>query len=117
MRNAMKVAKWEIKKNLKNKSYLIGLFITPIIILVFGIIGSLIGESAEEEALVNVMIQDELGVYEAIEEMAEVHDLGWTINRTDLSEDEAKKEIKDTEETAYLFINQKALDNGAIPVI
>ncbi|TXL66536.1 ABC transporter permease [Cerasibacillus terrae] len=116
MRNAMKVAKWEIKKNLKNKSYLIGLFITPIIILVFGIIGSLIGESAEEEALVNVMIQDELGVYEAIEEMAEVHDLGWTINRTDLSEDEAKKEIKDTEETAYLFINQKALDNGAIPV-
>lgn len=35
MHNTMKVVRWEIKRNVKNKSFIIGLFLTPAIIAMF----------------------------------------------------------------------------------
>ncbi len=111
----MKVAKWEIKRNLKNKSFIIGLFLTPILILGFGFLGSLFGGS-DDDAATNVFINDELGIYDLVEEISEQFELDWTINLTDLTEDELQEELENSENTAYIFFNADALENGVIPV-
>ncbi len=64
MRNSLKVAKWEIKRNMTNKSFIISLLSTPIIFLAFFFIPMLFNQSdSEENSKVHVFLYDELGVY------------------------------------------------------
>lgn len=116
MRNAIKVARWEMRRNLKNKTYLIGLFMTPALILLFGFLGSLMGEDAENGSSTTVFINDEVGVYDALKETIHTVELDWDIQQTELSQDEVNEALEDTEDTAYIFINQEALSEGIVPV-
>ncbi|GIO26722.1 ABC transporter permease [Ornithinibacillus bavariensis] len=115
MRNSMKVARWEIKRNIKNKSFIIGLFLTPLLILGFGFLGSLFG-SEDETQSTTVFINDQLNVLDTITESADQFNLDWDILPTDLKEDEIKDELENNEDTAYIFLTKEALDNGVIPV-
>lgn len=119
MRNALKVAKWEIKRNLKNKSFIVGMFMTPLIFLVFMFIGGLINDSDDEEVsedATTVYVNDSLGLYDQIEAVAAEHEFNWNIKPTELSKDELQEELADSEETAYLFLDETALESGSIPV-
>lgn len=120
MRHSMKVAKWEIKRNLKNKSYLIGLFLTPIIILAFGFIGNLIGgdtnDTGEASEEITVFVNDQLGVFSSMEEAISDSGMPWTLLKTDLAENEIADELTESENTAYLFLNEQAFDEGVFPI-
>ncbi|MEH7238736.1 ABC transporter permease [Bacillus sp. JJ1562] len=116
MRNAMKVAKWEVKRNLKNKSFLIGLFLTPALFLGFMFLGSIFGSEDAEEPVTHVLIHDELGVFEIFEDTVAAHGLNWELEATDLGEEEIVDEIKEAEDTAYILIDQESIENGVIPV-
>ncbi|WP_085993933.1 ABC transporter permease [Oceanobacillus senegalensis] len=116
MRNSMKVAKWEIKRNMKNKTYLIGLFLTPIFIVGFMFLGSIFGNDSDEansEAM-DIFIHDQLNVYSSIEEAAS--GFNWNIHQTDIREEDVAGELESSENTAYLFLTNEALKNGIIPV-
>lgn len=118
MRNPLKVAKWEIKRNMKNKSFLIGLILTPVLLFGFGLIGGLMGSSDDEteEASVNVYVNDALDVFEKLEDVAMERDFNWDLEKTDMTESEAKDELEDTDNAAYLFVDNEALEEGMIPV-
>lgn len=115
VRNALKVAKWEIKRNLKNKSFLIGLFLTPVLFLGFMFLGSLFGDS-DEETTTKVFVHDNLDIFDSLQETVKQQDLNWNLETTDLSETEVKSELENSEHTAYLFLSQKTLESGVIPV-
>src|SRR5699024_6788937 len=72
-------------------------------------------EEAEEET-VDVYVQDDIGVFEAFEEVVDEHGFNWHLAETDISEDAVKAELDDTENTAYLFIDEESLGEGIIPV-
>ncbi|MEN2767152.1 ABC transporter permease [Ornithinibacillus xuwenensis] len=115
MRNSMKVAKWEIRRNLKNKSFVIGLFLTPILILGFSLLGTLFDDS-EEPTETTVFVNDEIGVYDSLQETVDQFDLNWILHQTDLAENEIDAELENGENAAYIFINNQAFENGTIPV-
>ncbi|WP_067727989.1 ABC transporter permease [Oceanobacillus damuensis] len=116
MRNSMKVAKWEIKRNLKNKTFIIGLFITPILFLVFMFIGSMFGDSdTAESETTTVFINDQLDVYPALQEVVEQSELNWEMQTTELNESEVT-DLDKEENTAYIFIDEVGLQSGIIPV-
>ncbi|MBS3679115.1 ABC transporter permease [Ornithinibacillus massiliensis] len=115
MRNSMKVAKWEIKRNLKNKSFVIGLFLTPLLILAFGFLGSLFGSDSESTE-VTIFVNDQLNVFDLMEETADQYELDWILHQTNLTENEIQEELKNGENTAYIFLNSESLESGAIPV-
>ncbi|RFA34278.1 hypothetical protein CAI16_11870 [Virgibacillus dokdonensis] len=115
MRNSLKVAKWEIKRNLRNKTFIIGMFLTPLFIIGFMFLGELIGGDDEETEMTTVFIHDELGVFSEIEQTVAASNLSWQVMQTDVTEEEAKKEVKNTEQTAYLFIDEESLTKGTIP--
>jgi ABC-2 type transport system permease protein len=119
MRNSLKVAKWELKRNLKNKTFIIGLFLTPLIIVGFMVFGALFGDSEGEleEELTVVMINDKLGVFTSIQETIDQTGFNWEIQRTELNETEAENELEDSENTAYLFLSEHVLEEGIVPLI
>lgn len=120
MRNSMKVAKWEIKRNIKNKSFLIGLFLTPIIMIAFGFIGSWIGGSSDdtEESLeeMTVFVHDQLNIFTEFEETVAANGMPWSLEQTDLTEEEIADELTDSENVAYVHIDEATISDGAIPV-
>lgn len=117
MRNTMKVAKWEIKRNMKNKTFLIGLFLTPILILAFGFIGSLFGGSDDAEpSSTTVYVNDQTGIYPALEETINQSDLNWEMEQTDIDEADVESILEASENTAFLFINDQAIETGVVPV-
>ncbi|MFD0954236.1 ABC transporter permease [Virgibacillus natechei] len=117
MRNTMKVAKWEVKRNLKNKSYIIGLFLTPAIFLFFFMMPTIFGGSDEEEEVsTSVLVHDQLGVYEEIQQASGQADLDWELQQTDIDETNVSGELENSENTAYVFIDDRALEEGVVPV-
>lgn len=116
MRNAMKVAKWEIKRNLKNKSFLIGLFLTPVLFLGFMFLGSLFGDSDDGGDTTQVFVQDQLGIFDSLEQTVNATELDWEMQTTDVSEDNVQDELESSENTAYIFLDERAQEEGIIPV-
>jgi ABC-2 type transport system permease protein len=113
----MKVAKWEIKRNMKNKSYIIGLLLTPLLIIGFMVISSFFDDSEEETSdSATVFVNDQLGVYDDMANTLEETGISWDLMQTDLTEAEAKEELENSEETAYVFVDQEGLEEGALSV-
>ncbi len=115
MRNAMKVARWELKRNLKNKSFIIGLFLTPAILALFLIVPSLFSDDEVED--VHLFITDELNIFDTLTDIAEGE--GWenvTIEETNLDHDSMLDVVFRESQTAYLEITEKHMDEGSIPL-
>ncbi|SCY33888.1 ABC transporter permease [Alkaliphilus peptidifermentans] len=65
MNNSMKVALWEVKKNLTNKSFLISIILTPLIMIIFGGLPTLLS-MLEYNQTHNLYIRDEIGIYQEL---------------------------------------------------
>ncbi len=111
----MKIAKWEIKRNLKNKSFVIGLFLTPLLILGFGFLGSLF-DSDDEPAETTVFVNDQLESFDMLAQTVDQFELDWVLNRTELTETDIQDELENGENVAYIFLTPEAMESGVIPV-
>jgi ABC-2 type transport system permease protein len=65
MKNTLKVARWEIKRNVRNKAFLISIIITPLMMLLFGLVPALLAKFETEQAF-TLYVVDELGIYQNI---------------------------------------------------
>jgi len=68
-RDSLKVARFEALKMLKNKSFLISILLTPIIMVAFGGIPTLL-QRIDADQPFRLFVVDELGVYAALETLA-----------------------------------------------
>lgn len=116
MRNSLKVAKWEIKRNITNKSFIISLLSTPVIFLAFFFIPMLFNKTdATNDSNVNVYVHDELGVWNELQEV--VADSGisnWTLIQTETREAKMQSDLLDMEQSAYLVMTEEALAEGQV---
>lgn len=115
MSNTIKIAKWEIKRNLKNKSFIISLFITPILFLAFFLLGNL-ANSDEDQSVTTVYVNDKLNILPALQEAVQLHNLPFKLQKTGIAEDKIEDLLKNRENTAYLFIGEQSLTDGVVPV-
>lgn len=116
MRNSLKVAKWEIKRNMMNKSFIISLILTPVIFMFFFFVPQLF-EGNDEPDAVDVFVLDELGVWEKVNAIVDEQGLdNWNLHLTDLSEAEMQEEVVDAESKVYIPLTEKALHAGTIDV-
>ncbi|WHT48605.1 ABC transporter permease [Sporosarcina thermotolerans] len=115
MRNSFKVAKWEIKRNMTNKSFVISLFLTPIAFLLFMLIPQLLNGNESKE-VVDVFILDELGVANEIDRLVKSEQLNWIVQITNINESDMGQQVIREENVVYIPFTEKALDEGAIQV-
>lgn len=111
MRNSMKVAKWEMKRNMKNKSFIISLFLTPIIFLVFSALPSLLEKFDTETEPPTVYIQDDLQIWSEIEKLPQIQELDWNVVLKDIAD--AEQEL---ENVVFMRLTEGAITEGTIPV-
>ncbi|MFC4402012.1 ABC transporter permease [Gracilibacillus xinjiangensis] len=116
MRNALKVAKWEIKRNLKNKSFMIGLFLTPILFIGIMLIGSLFDGSEAEASATRVFVNDQLGVLDTLKETAAASELNIELESTEEGTETMAEEITEMENTAYVMMDDSSLESGVFSV-
>lgn len=116
MRNTMKVAKWEIMRNMKSKSFLIGMFLTPVIFLAFLLVPQLFAGSDDEGASSTVYINDELGVFAEMEALVAGAGVDWEVVQTDRPESEAQELLAENDDAAYVLITEEALQSGTVTV-
>ncbi|KAF0196987.1 MAG: Uncharacterized protein FD169_659 [Bacillota bacterium] len=65
MRDSLKVAGWEIRKMLRNKSFLISILLTPVIMVVFGALPTLLAKF-ETDRSIRLYVIDEIGVFDTL---------------------------------------------------
>lgn len=116
VRNSLKVAKWEIKRNLSNKSFIISLLITPIIFMFFLIVPSLFGGSDSDEQ-VTVYVLDELNVWNEIEQVVSKQGLDhWDLQLTTESEEAMRTQLGDSEQTIFIPLTEASVEQGLVHV-
>src|SRR6185437_4037192 len=111
MRNSLKVAKWEIKRNMTNKSFIISLLLTPVLFMVFFFVPSLFSGNDSEE-MVNVYVLDKLNVWNDIEKAIEQQELNWVLKKTDIDESAMQEQAAASEQTVYIALTEEGLDQG-----
>ncbi len=115
----MKIAKWEFMRNIKSKSFLISLVLTPLIFIVFATAPTLLSNwSADGGGDTQVYLNDELGVYEGYgDQLRDEGVLEWDIEMTDASADEMQGQLEDEENAAYVAFNEETLENGTVTYV
>ncbi|SEN85109.1 ABC-2 type transport system permease protein [Mesobacillus persicus] len=117
MRNSFKVAKWEMKRNMKNKSFIISLFLTPILFIVFATIPTLLEKfNNDEQDSVNVYIKDELNSWTEMEKVLASLEVDWNVQITTEQEAKLLEELTEQENAAYIPLTEAALEEGRIQV-
>ncbi len=112
VRNSLKVAKWEIKRNMKNKSFIISLLSTPVIFLAFFFIPMLFNKSSSDESI-NVFIYDELGVWNEVQRVVDESAIkNWTLKQTEKQEAEMRDDLLDMEQSVYIALTEVGLEQG-----
>lgn len=114
MRNSLKVAKWEIKRNMKNKSFVISLLLTPLSFLFFAILPAMMDRFQSEPEPVNVIIKDELGIWNGTEGI--MAGLDWEVELTNASESEILNKLEAAENTIFIPLTKNGLDAGRFPI-
>src|SRR5690625_999176 len=111
MRNTWKVAKWEIKRNMKNKSFVIGLLITPLIFLFFMIVPGLFGDSEPE--VITVFVKDDIHILDEIEQSVEQNPpVNWIIEETDSDLNGMEDRLKTEENIAYMDLTEENMNRS-----
>ncbi|MGD7021399.1 ABC transporter permease [Rossellomorea vietnamensis] len=115
MRNSLKVARWEFKRNAKNKSFVISLLLTPVLFILFSTLPALLSGLGSDEEPVNVSVSDPSGIWaERIEPYLSSADLNWETSVVTTSPDEWKSGLEEDESAVYLALDEAALTEGQI---
>ncbi|HLS20858.1 MAG TPA: ABC transporter permease [Bacillota bacterium] len=110
MKQTFKVASWEIKRNLKNKSFIISLFLTPALIALFIFIPTLFEDSDTEPNNIHIFVNDELGLFPMIETVIDDYELtNWELTKTELSHDEVIEQLKEEDQAVYFSLSENVL--------
>ncbi|RWZ60166.1 ABC transporter permease [Halobacillus fulvus] len=113
MRNSLKVAKWEYKRNIKNKSFLISLALTPILFILFATLPTLLSNTGNDDAA-TIYVHDEVNVLGELQDEAEP--LGWNVQSAPVNQQAMMERVEDEENTAYLHITEEAVREGSVEV-
>src|SRR5690625_502793 len=117
MRQTFKIAAWEIKRNMKNKSFIISLFLTPAIIALFIFIPTLFDDSDSDPETIHIFVDDELGVFPMFESITTGDELtNWDLKETTLTHDEVIEQLKEEEQAAYVSLNENVLEDNVLTV-
>jgi ABC-2 type transport system permease protein len=116
MRNSFKVAKWEMRRNMKNKSFIISLFLTPILFLVFAAVPTLLEKFQDEPEETKVYIKDELQVWDSVEALVSGQGLNWDLEKTEADEEEILAKIEKESNSVYIPLTEAALQEGKLKV-
>lgn len=117
MKGSLKVAKWEFKKNIKNKSFVFSLFLTPLLFIVFSMLPDLMDGLKGETELPKVYVRDEIGVWDSVAAFVEAQNIEWEVKVTEDEADTILDEVKVQDNSAFIHLDESALEEGKVTIV
>ena len=112
MRNSLKVAKWEIKRNMTNKSFIISLLLTPVLFMVFFFVPTLFSGNDSDE-VVKVYVLDELNIWSEVEKAVNQQEfISWELEKTTIDEADMQELAAESEQTVFIALTEAGLEQG-----
>lgn len=110
IKNAVKVAWWEFKKLTYNKSFVISLILTPIIMALAIMLPPLIGGDVEDDyAITHIYVMDEIGIFEALSQtVGDVENL--TLQKHVGSKGDLEELIRNNLNAGYLHLTNEIFE-------
>jgi len=108
----VKVMLWEIKRNLTNKTFLISMLVTPVLIVAFGAIPSLLA-LVEAERLQTVYMIDRIDIYDEVKPLLTDN---IELVKYDGERSALETMIKEKPDSSFVIMDQAALEAGNIRV-
>ena len=108
MGQTFKVALWELKKNLTNKTFLISMALTPIIMIVFGALPTLL-ESLERNQIDHIYVVDEIRIFDMLQENVDPNQYR-LVNYEGSIEGLEEKAIEE-DRTSYIILDEQGFQN------
>jgi len=102
---------------MKNKSFIISLFITPLFFIAFSILPNIFDHLKSEPEPVKVYLNDELGLWEQAEGLLISQGVNWKIENIHTDE-EARliDKLNEEKNSAYLIITEESIKNGDVKI-
>ncbi|MCL1919312.1 MAG: ABC transporter permease [Peptococcaceae bacterium] len=111
MTNIMRIARWELLRNLRSKTFLISLLLTPVLIAVFSVLPSLITFMAAEEPF-TLFVYDEYNILDQLETMI-TSDLV-LIAENDPAQLEAR--VRETTRSGYARLDSESIQAKTVKI-
>lgn len=112
MSDWLKVMLWEIKRNITNKTFIISMLLTPVLIIAFGAIPSLLVRIEVERAQ-TVYLVDDLGIYEEIKPLVPDN---IKLEKFDGELVELEARVKNEPDTSFIILDEATVNLGVISV-
>ncbi|MCD5406370.1 MAG: ABC transporter permease [Desulfotomaculum sp.] len=114
MKNSFKVAIWEVKKMLKNKTFIVSVLLVPAIIVVFAILPNLL-ISWESKRDFQVYVIDEIGVYETLSQQQLDKNIILELYTGDLAK--LQNKIRGNNNAGYLLLAHDVNETKQVDII
>lgn len=112
MRQTWKIARWEVMRNLTNKQFIIGLLITPLIMVVFGGIPILL-EYLNRPSISTYYVIDHIGIVEEMQELLPENVLLEPIEDSESITDI----VKSSKASGYFILDEQFFTTGEINLV
>lgn len=113
MKLVWEVIRWEVGRHLRNKQFLIGLFITPLMIVLFGGVPQLL-QRLDRPDVQRYLVVDQLGVLPALQErLAGSHVI---LEGRDFDVEALQDEVLAKEAEGYFILDERFVTEGVLPV-
>lgn len=113
MKNTWKVAKWEVKRNVLNKTFIISIFITPVMILLFSLLPTLLAKM-DSGSTFTLYIAGEQAIADMVTSLPGGQ--GLTMIKSSESQEELSAKTKDNPNAGFIILDQAAIDQGMINI-
>ncbi len=118
MKMIFKILIWEVMRNLKNKQFLIGLIITPLIFALFAGAPTLLERIDSSETVIPIyLVNDQLGEIEYMQQMGENYQLEFLETDKYLEEEkEIESILREKDVDGYFVLNKELIETGKIKI-
>lgn len=114
MRNTWKVAKWEVKRNVLNKTFIISIFITPLMILLFSLLPTFLVKM-ESGSSFTLYVAGDKELIDLVKINLPAESELTLIPSTETKQELAAK-IKEHPEEGFIFLDEAELVDGTVPI-
>jgi len=112
MSDWFKVMAWEIKRNLTNKTFIISMLLTPVLMIAFGAVPSLLVRF-EVERTQTVYLVDGIGIYDEIKPLVPENIM---LEKFDGDLGELEAIVKDEPDTSFIILDETTVNSGVVSV-
>ena len=113
MKDSLTVASWEIKKMLKNKSFLLSIVLTPVIMLLFVGVPQLLLR-LEANKVFCLYVVDHMGISEALSREIALDNVELILYEGDL--EQLQEKVKEEQDSGFTVMSPGILDTGQVVI-